>query len=295
MTPNPVISEPIAAEVILANGPLRLLVNRQYLPFLKESGLLQGDALLKLSNHSLVKEHYHHGVCDRIVDRVFLGEQKIKAYRKICKSVSLAGKVKCRLEGAWTVAGRNWRANLKLAAAGIPVAAPIALIERRTGPFARDSALLTAELEGYQPLSRLLRQGYLQNDAQAFGQLKRKISDALVCLLGQLIEAGVVNPTLSSKHIYLTEKESGLDYALIDVGRSRVVKGLEGRDLVNPLCALHRSMPLELLSSADRLRLFRRVFDGQGFCRDQKALIRRIVRKAGQRGFKDINSDEYSG
>ena len=295
MTPNPVIAEPIAAEVILSNGPVRLLVNRTYLPFLKEAGLLQGDALLKLSNHSLVKKHYHHGFCDRIVDRVVVGKQKIKVYRKICMSASLAGRVKCRLEGAWTIAGRNWRANLKLAAAGIPVAAPIALVEKRTGPFARESALLTAELDGYQPLSHLLRQGYLQNDSQAFIQLKRKVTDALVSLLGQLIEAGVVNPTLSSKHIYLTENNGKLDYVLIDVGRCRLVDGLESRHLVKSLCVLHRSMPLEIFSSADRLRVFKRVFEGRGFCSNQKAFIKNIVRKAGQRGFKNINSSEYSG
>ena len=295
MTPNPVIAEPIAVELILADWPIRLLVNRKYLPFLKENGLLQGDALLNLSNHSLVKKHYHRGGCDRIVDRVLLGNHKIKAYRKICRSPCLSRSIKYWLEGVRNIPRRNWTANLNLAAAGIPVAAPIALIEKRTGPFASESALLTAELSGYLPLSRLLYQAYLENRPQAFTQLKRKLADALTRLLCQLIQAQIVNPTLSSKHIFLTHNNDALDYVLIDVGRSRLVNRLKPRHLVKPLSVLHRSMPLEVFSSADRLRLFKRVFDGQSFYHNQKAFIKRIVRKAGRRGFKNISSSEYSG
>ncbi len=77
MAPKPVIAEPIAIEVISADWPIRLLVNRQYLPFLKENGLLQGDTLLNLPVRTLVKQHYHRGVCDRIVDRVLLGSRSL--------------------------------------------------------------------------------------------------------------------------------------------------------------------------------------------------------------------------
>ena len=295
MTPNPVIAEPIAVEVILADWPIRLLVNRKYLPFLKENGLLQGDALLNLSNHSLVKKHYHRGACDRIVDRVLLGNHKIKAYRKICRSPCLSRSIKYWLEGARNIPCRNWTANLNLAAAGIPVAAPITLIEKRTGPFASESALLTAELSGYLPLSRLLYQAYLENRPQAFTQLKRKVADALTRLLCQLIQAQIVNPTLSSKHIFLTQNNAALDYVLIDVGRCRSLNRLKPRHLVKPLSVLHRSIPLNLFSSAERLRLFKRVFDGKIPPRKHKRFIKRIVRRARRRGFKNINSFEYSG
>jgi len=293
MTPNPVIAEPIAVEVILADWPIRLLVNRKYLPFLKENGLLQGDALLNLSNHTLVKKHYHRGVCDRIVDRVLLGNHKIKAYRKICRSPGLSRSIEYLLEGAGNIPRRNWTANLNLAAAGIPVAAPIALIEKRIGGFANESALLSAELSGYVPLSRLLHEAYLENRPQAFSQLKRKVADALTRLLGQLIEAQVVNPTLSSKHIFLTQNKSALDYVLIDVGRCRLPNRLKPRHLVEPLSVLHRSIALNLFSSAERLRLFKRIFDGKIRHRKHKRFIKRIVRKAGERGFKDIKTVDY--
>ncbi len=295
MIPNPVIAEPIEVEVILADWPVRLLVNRKYLPFLKENGLLQGDALLNLSNHSPVKKHYDRGVCDRTVDRVLLGNHKIKAYRKICRSSSLSRTIKCWLEGARTVPGRNWTANLNLAAAGIPVAAPIALIEKRSGPFAGESALLTAELSGYVPLSNLLYEAYLQRrlHPQAFTSLKRRVIDTLARLLGQLIEAQVVNPTLSSKHIFLSRDDNSFDFALIDVGRARLVSRLRTRHLVKPLSVLHRSLSLEIFSSTDRLRLFKRVFPSPNHYHNQKRFIKRIVRKAGQRGFRDINSPHY--
>lgn len=293
MTPKPVSAEPIAVEVISANWPIRLVVNREYLSLLRQEGLLEGDALLNFPNHSLVKQHFHRGVCDRVVDMIVLGNLDIKAYRKICRH-SLFQTIKYQLAGARNVPHRNWIANLNLAAAGIPVAAPIALIEKRSGRFATQSALLTAELSGYQPLSRLLRQAYLQNCPQAFDSLKQRVADALVRLLGQLIQAQVVNPTLSSKHVLLEQNKDGtLNYVLIDVGRSRWVNPLKGHHLVRPLSVLHRSMPLELFSRADRLRLFKRVFASQNLQASHKRFIKRIVRKAAQRGFKNINVLEY--
>ncbi len=175
------------------------------------------------------------------------------------------------------------------------MAAPIALIEKRSGPFAGESALLTAELSGYAPLSNLLYEAYLQRrlHPQAFTSLKRRVIDVLARLLGQLIEAQVVNPTLSSKHIFLTRDDNSFDFALIDVGRARLVSGLRTGHLVKPLSVLHRSLSLEIFSSTDRLRLFKRVFPSQSLYHDQKAFIKRIVRKAGQRGFKDINTEDY--
>ena len=175
------------------------------------------------------------------------------------------------------------------------MAAPIALIEKRTGPFASESALLTAELSGYLPLSRLLYQAYLENRPQAFTQLKRKVADALTRLLCQLIQAQIVNPTLSSKHIFLTQNNAALDYVLIDVGRCRLLDRLKPRHLVKPLSVLHRSIPLNLFSSAERLRLFKRVFDGKIPPCKHKRFIKRIVRRARRRGFKNISSFEYSG
>ena len=263
MTPKPITTEPIEIEIISANWPVRLMVNRQYLPFLGEKGLLEGEALLNLSSHSLVQQHYHRGVCDRAVERIVLGDNNVNAYRKICRYTPLSKIAQCWLKGARNVPHRNWIANLSLAAAGIPVATPIALIEKGSGPFSSQSALLTAELSGYLPLSRLLRQAYLEDSPQDFVSLKRRVTDALVCLLNQLIQARVVNPALSSKHIFLSQNEGALDYVLIDVGRSRVLGRLKSRHLVKPLSILHRSMPLEIFSSADRLRLFKRVFCNQ--------------------------------
>jgi hypothetical protein len=292
MTPKTVSAEPIAVEVISENWPIRLMVNREYLPLLRQEGLLEGDALLSFPNHSLVKQHYHRSFCDRVIDKVILGGHDIKAYRKICRH-SLFQTIKYQLAGVRNVPHRNWIANLNLAAAGIPVATPIALIEKRSGPFSSQSALLTAELSGYLPLSRLLRQAYLQNCPQTFVSLKQRVADALVRLLGQLIQVQVVNPTLNSKHVFLKQNNGTLGYVLIDVGRSRLANPLKSHHLFKPLSVLHRSIPLELFSRADRLRLFNRVFASQNLHADHKRFIKRIVRKAGQRGFKNIDTSEY--
>ena len=286
MTPKAVSAEPIEVEVISADWPIRLVVNREYLMPLRQQGLLEGDALLNLAGHSLVKKHYHHGVCDRVIDKVILGGEDIKAYRKICIDFSFPKTVKHRLTGVRNVPHRDWKAKLNLAATGIPVAKPIALIEKRTGPFSSQSAILTAELSGYQSISHLLRQSYRQDCRQTSVDLKKQITDMLVRLLSQLIQAGAINPTLSSKHIFLKHDNGALSYALIDVGRSRLVVQLKEGHLVKPLSVLHRSMPLELFSSADRLRIFKRVFCSRNSCSSRKRFIKRITRKAGRRGFK---------
>ena len=143
------------------------------------------------------------------------------------------------------------------------------------------------------PLSQLLQQAHLDSSPQAFVEIKSRVTDSLARLLRQLIEARVVNPTLSAKHIFLIRNNDTLDYALIDVGRSRLVNSLKSCHLVKPLSVLHRSIPLELFSSTDRLRLFKRVFRSQNLYHDQKRFIKSIVRKASQRGFRDINSADY--
>lgn len=161
----------------------------------------------------------------------------------------------------WSRSARGWRVGQALLHRDIPAARPLALLERRIGPFVADSMLVTEAVPGATDLVQYLERERARCSPHEWFRLKRRLARMLAVELRRLEERGVVHRDCKAENI-LVRPLPELRLFWIDMDGMRVRRGATGRAAMQrALVRLHVSLlNVTGLTRTDRVRLLREYF-----------------------------------
>jgi tRNA A-37 threonylcarbamoyl transferase component Bud32 len=154
---------------------------------------------------------------------------------------------------------RGWRVGNALLHRDIAVARPLAVLERRRGPFVRDSLLITEAIPNAMDLDQHLRAAFRELRPRAWVRHKRELTRLLVRHVRRLEDRGFAHRDCKAGNL-LVVREPRLALLWIDMDGLRLLPPRDrepGPQLV-PLTRLHVSL-LEApgLTRTDRVRFLR--------------------------------------
>lgn len=155
---------------------------------------------------------------------------------------------------------RAWNVGHQLLHRDIPAARPLALLERRVGPFVRDSILLTEFVSAASDLETHLRREFSDRSSRAWFRHKRAVTALLVAEIRRLQERGFAHRDCKAQNILIRDG-AALRMLWIDMDGIRHVGTLTRDQQMRPLARLHVSL-LEVpgLTRTDRARFLRAYF-----------------------------------
>ena len=161
----------------------------------------------------------------------------------------------------------------RLAAAGTSTPRVVACGERWGAVFEQRSFLMTEEVKDSRSLESRLPSCF---DGPPVPQKRCDFIGRLALFIKRFHETGYRHRDLYLSHIFCSD--SG-EFCVIDLARaSRPIR--QRRFQVKDIAQLHYSTPARLVTPADRLRFYLAYVDRRRLLPQDKALIRRVVRKA---------------
>jgi hypothetical protein len=100
---------------------------------------------------------------------------------------------------------RGWRIGHALLHRDVPAARPLAVLERRLGPWALDSVLITEALPGGRDLETYLRQEYVARSPSEWARLKREVGTLLVAQMRRTLERGFEHRDCKASNILVVD------------------------------------------------------------------------------------------
>lgn len=160
---------------------------------------------------------------------------------------------------------RGWQAGHALLHRYIAAARPLALLERRAGPFVLDSLLLTERISGAMDLATYLERGIDPRAGRRWIRDKRRLIDELARHVRQLDQAGFVHRDCKPENVLvLTRPELRLVWVDMDgvqYCRRPASEAERLRPLVRLAAALHEH---PALTRTDRVRFLKTYCAGFG-------------------------------
>ncbi len=163
---------------------------------------------------------------------------------------------------------RAWKAGNGLAARGIPVATPYAMVKTRQG-----GVLLMEAVEGVE-LDRLLFQLLLLK-GQAVWRLKRNLAEHLGHLMGLLHHKGIFHADMKACNIMVAEEDEFPSVTLMDYDYVRFFDTLPMKLMMKNLVQLNNSIPSGISRSL-RLRFLRAYVGNYPDAPSEKDLFRMV-------------------
>lgn len=152
---------------------------------------------------------------------------------------------------------RAWRIGHALLHRDVATARPLALLERRIGPFIADSLLITEALPGAVDLETLLRHPPAPLASPGGRALKQRLIALLAPHVRHLLDRGFVHRDCKASNI-LVLSEPALKLLWIDLDGIRRARPWTGHATVRALTRLHVSLlDVPGLTRTDRLRFLR--------------------------------------
>ncbi len=149
---------------------------------------------------------------------------------------------------------RGWRLGHALLHRDIPTARPLAVLERRLGPFVLESFLVTEAIPGAVDLATFLRREHATRTPAAWVQCKRELLPRLVTLLRRLHERGFDHRDCKASNILVVPYPE-LRLLWIDLDGVRYAGNVASLRLLRPLARLHVSLlDIPGLTRTDRVR-----------------------------------------
>ena len=136
---------------------------------------------------------------------------------------------------------RGWRMGYALLNRDVPAARPLAMLERRIGPFVLDSLLITDAIGGAMELDAYVQQEYAARTPRDWHRHKLQLSEQLSRRLRQFAERGFVHRDCKAQNILATAKPE-LRLFWIDMDGVRRVGDASLRDELKALTRLHVSL-----------------------------------------------------
>lgn len=174
---------------------------------------------------------------------------------------------------------RAWRMGHALLHRDIAAARPLAAVERRIGPFATDSLLMTEAVPGAVDLEAALRREHAERLPRDWFAYKRDLLRLLVRHVRLLQDRGFAHRDCKAGNILVVEHPQR-KLLWIDMDGLRHVRRLSRSQMLRPLMRLHVSL-LEVpgLTRTDRVRFLRAFFARFGVGpREWRAAHREIAR-----------------
>ena len=166
----------------------------------------------------------------------------------------------------------------RLMAAGINTPHAIAWGEQWGPVFERRSFLITEEVADSRSLESRLPPCFTGPLTQEKRQARRDFLGRLASFIRRFHETGYRHRDLYLSHIFYSD---GSGFCLIDLARAfRPI--LQRRFQVKDIAQLHYSAPATAVTRADRLRFYLAYVDHCRLLAQDKAFIRKVVRKAHQ-------------
>lgn len=151
---------------------------------------------------------------------------------------------------------RGWRMGHAMLHRDLRVARPLAVLEKRVGPFVMDSLLVTERIPGAVDLSSYLRREFCQRSAREWSQCKRQVSAALVLQLRRLEERGFIHLDCKAENLLVTGDPPRLVW--IDMDGVRLVRHSTRRHRLAMLARIYLSLrSLPGLTRGDFARFLR--------------------------------------
>lgn len=237
-----------------------MIINREYLPILQDSGLLEFDRISTFKDGRIVKL-----IKDRSVTRIEIqhatGNYIFYLKRHFEARASLSELITRWLSGRCISPGMAEFKNIcDFRNSNIPTAAPVAAGERQTGPFRYESFLITESFEPYISLEKIIRHHPERLKGPKGEIRKKRILEAVAHLAKIMHRGGFNHRDFNATHVLINpEKDAGkFTLALFDLQRVDRKKWMRFRWAIKTLAELYYSMPEHLFSDDDRLILFKK-------------------------------------
>ncbi len=163
---------------------------------------------------------------------------------------------------------RAWSRGYALLNRDVPTARPLAVFERRWGPFVLDSLLVTEALPGALDLEQFLRRARAERTPAQWHALKRALLPLLVAHLRRLHERGFAHRDCKAGNILVVEHPA-LKLLWIDLDGIRFVGRPTQHQQWRALVRLHLSLAeVPGLTRTDRVRFLRAYLARFGVPRD---------------------------
>ena len=152
---------------------------------------------------------------------------------------------------------RGWRLGHALLNRDLPAPRPLAVLERRVGPFVRDSVLVTEWVAGAADLEAFVRAQYPQLGPRGWFRRKQTLGTLLVRRLRQLQERGFLHLDCKASNL-LVVSQPRLELLWIDMDGLRQVRGAAKRHWQRALARLYVSVAeLPGITRTDAVRVLR--------------------------------------
>ena len=164
---------------------------------------------------------------------------------------------------------RAWVAGHGLKARGIGAALPLAFVERRGLAGPARSLVLLEDLRPARPAGAFL--------SRAPGSDRDDALEALGALAIRLHERNVEHGDLQAHHVFCQRQTEGLRTTLIDLEGVRFRRRLSDRARIAALAQLNASLHDDLVSPAERRRIFHRYATALPFGESEARALARVV------------------
>lgn len=194
--------------------------------------------------------------------------------RVVVKEV-VKGNLRKRLADAWrgSPARRGWVGGHGLRVRGIPVAMPLAYVERTRFGIPTRSWLI---LEDLQPLPSVAELA----EGESCEVPPRALADLLCRLVLRMHRRGVVHGDFQAQHILLRTTVDGPQPVLIDLEGVRFPARLGDEDRIRGLVELNASIADEVIPMEERRRAFGRYSNSLPFDTPRERVLEKIVQRS---------------
>lgn len=235
-----------------------MILNQTFRKFLEENGLIDFEAIYRLEGGKTIKK-----ISDRSITRIDIDAPGAKALFLKRHEPEKVGVIRLLafLNPLWS--GSQGRLEFENICAfrkrGIPAVTPVACGERRTGSGRIESFVITEDFHPWISLEEMIRKQPAFFEGQKGSEQKDILMDTLADLAKAMHRAGFNHRDFNATHILLRYPD-GRDIpeaALFDLQRVDRKKIFRFRWVIKALAELSYSLPADLFTPADRLRLFR--------------------------------------
>ena len=234
-----------------------MIINREFEPLLRNSGLDNFDSLMKFENGEVVKRK----ISERSTVRFHVPDEgrQTLVYLKRYRYSRISNFLKNCLTFSRTYSAiHEWRKILEFKASNLPTMTPIAVGVRSLLPFLSESFLLTQGIPQTTTLEKLLGDNFAPPLDKTRWEQKRSLVYKLASLTRKMHEEGFRHQDFYLCHILInwSNPDAPLLY-IADLHRVIKVKRRAKRWKIKDLAALNYSAPEKIISRANRLRFLK--------------------------------------